>query len=186
MIFNLKNKNKKCLRLLSKSGEGFTIVEVLVSVGIISIVLLAIISFVLWMNYYNAKTRADREASENARRALSILVHEIREAKSIYAPTTTSSQLSLETTKYLPTGENYSFIDFFICDSALCMKKESNNPLLLTSDSVEVSSLQFSQILNGNTPSIQIDLTISYKNPNSASGNYSSASLTSTARLRSY
>ena len=166
--------------------RGFTIVEILVSVAIFSIVLLAIISFILWMNYYNAKTKADREVSENARRILNVMTYEVRGAKSVYTPTTTSNQLSLEITRYLPSGESYSFIDFFICGSALCMKKESQNPIILNSESVEISLLTFSEILNGTKPSVKINLTVNYKNPNNDSGNYASVSLTSTASLRRY
>lgn len=172
-------------KLLSNKN-GFTIVEILVSVGIFSIVLMAIVSFVLWMNYYNAKIKADGEVTENARRVLDIITYETRGAKGIYAPTTTPNQLSLETTKYLPVGESSAFIDFFLCGSAVCLKKESQNPIALTTDSVEVSSLSFSQILSETMSSVRIDLTINYKNQHSATGNYASASLTSTASLRSY
>lgn len=177
--------NVNCQRL-NVSKKGFTMVEIVVSLGIFSIVLLAIVSFILWMNYYSAKTKADREAAENARSILNIMTYEIRGAKSIYTPTTTSNQLSLETTRYLPAGQTSTFIDFFICGTALCLKKEFQSPIMLTSDSVNVSALSFSQIFNGSKPSIQINVTIDYKNSNNGTGNYASVSLTSTASLRSY
>ena len=119
---------------------------------------------------------------ENARRALEIITYEIKGAKSIYTPTTTSNQLSLETTRYLPIGENESFIDFFLCGSRLCLKKESQDPIFLTSDSVTVTQLEFIRIEG---PSVKINLTIDYGNPNDPK-RYSSASLTSTVSLRSY
>lgn len=170
----------------SMNKRGFTIVEILISLGIFSTILLSVISFVLWMNYYSAKTKADRETAENARRMMDIMTYEIKNAKSIYTPTTAFSQLSLETSKYLPEDEIAAFIDFFLCGSDLCLKKESQDPIVLNSGSVEVSSLSFSQILNGNRTSIQINLTVNYKNQNNASGNYASVSLTSTASPRSY
>ena len=170
----------------SKFKNGFTIVEIMVSIGIMSVVLIGIVSFVLWMSYYSAKTKADREAVDNARRTMDIMAYEIKSSKGIYTPTTTSSQLSLETAKYLPADETSTFIDFFICGSALCLKKESQNPIALTSDSVKVSSLLFTQIKNGSINSIQISLIIDYNNSNTGNGNYSSISLTSTATPRSY
>lgn len=177
--------NVNCQRS-NVSKKGFTIVEILVSLGIFSIVLLAIVSFILWMNYYSAKTKADREVADNARSILNIMTYEIGGAKSIYTPTTTSNQLSLETTRYLPQDESDTFIDFFLCGSALCLKKESQNPIVLTSDSVEISSLSFTQIVNATVTSIQINVTVSYKNANSATGNNASVNLVSTASLRSY
>src|SRR3989344_111906 len=138
--------------------KGFTIVEIVVSLGILSIILLVIISFILWANYYGAKTRADSEVLENARRVLDVITYEIRGAKSIYNPTTTSDQLSLETARYLPADEVSTFIDFFLCGAAVCFKKESQSPVVLNSDNVEISSISFNQ-LSGSNPSIKVNLT---------------------------
>lgn len=165
---------------------GFTLIEILVSVGIMGVVLIGIIAFALWMNYYSSKTKADREASENARRIMSIITYEIRGSKAIYSPTTASSQLSLETSRYLPTDETDTYIDFFLCDSNLCMKKESKDPFVLNSDSTSISSLTFTKITTGSRDSIQVSLTVGYKNQNTSNGNYASVSLTSTAALRNY
>lgn len=168
------------------NNRGITIVEILVGIGIISVIMLTIISLVMWINYYGSKTRAEREVFENARRALEAITHEIRGAKSVYSPTTTSNQLSLETTRYLPADENYTFVDFFICGTALCFKKELESPIAITSESVEVSSIQFYQVVNGSRTSVYVNLTVDYKNPNVGSGNYGSVSMTSAASLRSY
>ena len=112
---------------------GFSVIETLVSVAVFSIIMLAIMSFVFWANYSNSKAKAEGETLENAKRALEVITYEIRGAKSVYTPTTTANQLSLETLKYLPAGEDKTFIDFFLCGSAVCMKKESQNPVALTS-----------------------------------------------------
>lgn len=175
----------KC-QMLNVSEKGFSIVEVLVSTSIFSFILLVIISFFLSTNDFNSKAKSDSQALENARRVLDIITYEIRGAKSIYTPTTTANQLSLETIKYLPTDEITTYIDFFLCGSALCLKKESQNPVALNSDDVQIVSLSFSQALNGTKPSIQVNLTVNYNSPSSGATNYSSVNLTSTASLRSY
>lgn len=161
------------------SNLSFTLVEILVYIGVLVIILVAISSFLIWAIHSNTKTKVMRETLDNARRAMEIMNYEIREAKSIYTPTTTSTQLSLETIHYLPEGEKTSFIDFYLCGTQLCLKKESPNPITLTSDRVEVSNLVFSQIVTSGIPSIQINLQIDYKNQ-------ASITLTSTASLRSY
>jgi len=157
-------------------NKGFSLLEILVSVAIFAIILLAVLSFFLSMNDSNSKSTSDRESGENARRVLDEIVYEIRSAESIYTPTTTQNQLSLKTFRYLPSGETYTYIDFFLCGSAICLKKESQNPIALTPDSVKVTSLAFSQISGGGlaSPSLQVSLTVN------------STSLTSTVSLRSY
>jgi type II secretory pathway pseudopilin PulG len=169
-----------------KNSRGFTIIEAVIALAIIVLVLLAENSFLFWMLYYNAKAKANRETLENARRALDTITYEIRGSQSIYTPTTSQNQLSLETYRYVPSGENISFIDFFLCGTAICVKKEGQDPIPLTSDTIKVTSLQFQQLMNGLNLSIRVSLTADYKNPNSSTGNYSTINLSSSAALRSY
>lgn len=169
-----------------KINLGFSILEVLLSVVIFSIILLAVISFLFWITYSNSKTNADRESLENARRVLDIITSEIKKAKGIYTPTTTATQLSLETPDCSTPNENYTFIDFFLCGSALCLKKEYQSPISLTPDSIQVTNLEFLQILTNNESSVQINLTVSYNNPGNDPKSNSSVILTSTASLRNY
>ncbi len=126
------------------------------------------------------------ETLNNSQRAMEIMVYEIRGAKSIYSPTTTENQLSLETIRYLPAGEKTSFIDFYLCAESLCLKKESQNPTVLTSQEVKVTSLIFTQIITGSIPSLQIELEISYKNPENRPEYRAAVKLVSTASLRNY
>jgi len=162
--------------------EGFSLLEIVISVAFFSIILFAVVSIFLSMNNSNLKTTASREVSENVRMAIEKITYEIRSAKSIYTPTTTASQLSLETSQNLPSGEINSFVDFFLCGYAICFKAESEESVAITSDSVQVTNLTFSQISTGSQPSIQIEITAS-----AGSGeNYSLINMKSTASLRSY
>ena len=173
-------------QLRHKKNTGFTMIEVLISVGIFALILLMIVSVVFWMNYYNSKTKADSQVQENARRVMEVMAYEIKGAKGVYTSTTTSNQLSLETLHYLPNDETTTYIDFFLCGSAICLKKESQNPVTITSDTVQASSLQFIQITNGTSPSVKINLTLSNVNPVNDASHASSVNLTSTVALRSY
>lgn len=184
MLILLTGMIKKDLK--NKNYAGFSLVEVLISIAIFSMILLVVLSFFLSINASNSKTKADREAQENAKMALEKMTYEIRSAKSIYTPTTTSNQLSLETARYLPTGEISTFIDFFLCGSAICLKTESQDPIILTSSSVQVTSLEFTRLLNGTIPSVRIDLTVNYVNPSNSLNSSAVVNLTSTASLRNY
>ena len=166
--------------------KAFTLVEILVYIGIFFLVITIIISFVFWLVRSNTKLKVMREALDNANRVMEIITYETKGAKSIYTPTTSSNQLSLETTNYLSEGEETTYIDFYLCDSALCLKKESQNPVVLTSDSVEITNLVFTRIVSGQADSIQIDLTVNYKNPADRPEYRALVDLTSTASLRIY
>lgn len=166
--------------------KGFTLIEMLVYVAVLAILTLAISSFVLWTIRSNTKAKVMRETLDNARRAMEIMTYEIKEAESIYTPIATSSQISLETIKYLPNGETTTYIDFYLCDTRLCLKKESQDPIALTSERVEVNNLIFSQFVTASSSSVQINLGVNYKNPADRPEYQASVDLTSTVSLRSY
>lgn len=171
--------------------KGFTLAEILVYIGVMSIVILAVSSFFLWAVRSNAKSKAEIEVLESARRALGILTSEIREAKSIYFPTsafsTSTGQLSLETAKYPMPGEMAGFVDFYLCANRLCFKKEGQDPVALTSDKTEIENLEFIQVLATSTaPSIKINLKINYKNPLSKLELEAFVNLSSAASFRIY
>ena len=173
-----------------KSGAGITLIEMLVYIAALAIVTLAVSYFFLWAVRSNTKTKVMRETLDNARMAMETMAYETREAKSIYAPTSTfgshPGQISLETTKYLPTGEDKTtYIDFYLCGDRLCLKKEASlSPIALTSERVEVSNLVFSQIISGGAPSIQIDLTVNFKNTTGRPEYQAEVNLKSTVSLR--
>jgi len=171
----------------SKFQSSFTLLEILVYIGVFSIVMGVLISFIIWVTHSNIKAQAIRETSDNAREVLETMVYEIKTAKSVYIPTSTSTQLSLETLNYLPEGESFTYIDFFLCGTQICFKKESQIPVALTSDKVEIKDLNFTLIGNvTSTPSVQIALKADYKNPQNRPEYQASVNVTTTASLRSY
>lgn len=168
------------------TSRGFSLVELLVAIGILSLVLVMVLSLVFWMQYYHAKVKADKEVAESARRAMDTIIYEIRHATDVYVSTTSAGQLSLETTRYVPAGESVTFIDFFLCGTAVCMKKESQTPIALTPDAVEFTNLQFARVVNSTATSVTVTLQAQYKNANADSGNVASTTISSTASLRNY
>ena len=177
-------------RGLGYSHAGFTLLEVLVYIAILATVVLVISSFLIWAVRTNTKNKVMAETLDNARRTMEIMVYEIKEAESIYTLTsvfeTDPGQLSLETKKYLPVGETSTYIDFYLCENHLCLKKESQDTLSLTSDRVEVKNLIFNRIITNNIPSIQIDLKVDYKGITGRPEYQASVSLRSVVSLRSY
>jgi type II secretory pathway pseudopilin PulG len=166
--------------------KSFTMLEILIYIGVFLIVTTAILALVLWLVNANTKSKAMREVLTNARKSMELITREIKSAKTVYIPTTNSTQISLETLNYLPDGEDASYVDIYQCGPSICFKKESQNPEIITSASVNVTNLSFTQILTGSVSSFQVNLTVNYNNPSNRPEYQAQVSLTSTASLRGY
>jgi type II secretory pathway pseudopilin PulG len=168
------------------SQRGISLVEILVYIGVFSLIAVVIVSFVFWLIRSNIKAKVVRETLNNSKRIMELMTKEIREAESVYIPTTSSTQLSLKTIKHLASGEEISFIDFYLCGTRICLKKESQDPIFLSSENIEVNNLVFTQIASDQAANIQIDLGVNYKNPGDRPEYRALIDLTSSASLRSY
>ena len=166
-----------------KNQPGFTLVELLVYIATLAVIIVIVSNFLIFAIKSNNKSQAFQEVTDNGRMAMKAITYEIKEAKSIYIPTSNSAQLSLETTHYLQDGEETSYIDFFLCGTALCLKKESEDPISLTTERIIVNNLEFIQIA---ASSVQINLGINFKNPLNRPEYQAAIDLTSTASLRIY
>jgi len=167
--------------------EGFTLIEVLAYISVLVIIISCVVSLLFWAVGSASKSKAIREVSNNSKRALDVLGYEISGAKSVYGSTTNQTQLSLETAMYLPEGESNSYLDFYVSGGVLYMKKESQSPIPMTSDNVEIANILFSQIsTTANFPSIQISLEINYKNPSNRPEHSATIQSTSTFSFRNY
>ena len=166
------------------SQSGFTLLEIIIYFAVVSLVLLLTSSFIFYFMRADYQTQGNREVLDNARRALEIISFEVNGATGIYTPTTAATQLSLETPRYLPQVETTTYIDFFVCGTRLCLKKESQSPIFLTSDTVQVNSIAFTQISINGAMSIRTNLALQYKNTLGAL--QPAVTLYSTASLRKY
>ena len=165
--------------------KGFTIIEVIAYIAVLGIIGTSFSSVFLWGIKTYTKSQVMQETTWNAQRAMDIMEQEIRAAEDVYSPTTSVSQLSLETTRYTAPDHSTSFIDFFLCEEKLCFKKESQDPVVLTSNNVRVTQLSFQEVRTDPAiPSVRITLRVEYKNPNSRPELSSSLELSSVASVR--
>jgi prepilin-type N-terminal cleavage/methylation domain-containing protein len=179
--------------MIKRKGEksGFTLTEILVYISVSSIIILIVASFFLWTNRSSAKSKTLREVLNNSKRAMETMTYEIKHAESIYGPTSVFSsstgQLSLQTQNYAQQDETTSYVDFFICEDRLCLKKENQEPIVLTSEKVKINNLKFFRInTSTSTDSVQISLGINYVAPSNKPEYQASINTTSTISLRHY
>jgi type II secretory pathway pseudopilin PulG len=167
-------------------SRGFTLVEAIVYLAILIIIVGAVVNLLLFVFRSNVAVQATREVEANVQIVMDQFAKEIRAAGSIYTPTTSASQLSLETTNSLPAGETSTYIDFFLCGTRVCVKRESQLPQALTSEEVEITSLQFTEVRTGAISSFHIALDIEYVNPGNKPERDASMSTTTTISMRAY
>lgn len=174
---------------IGKLEKGFTLIEVLVYATLFVIIGGVVSAFFIQITNVAEGTRRSREALDSARRAMNVVTQEIRHATAVYTPTSdfvnNPGQLSLETTRDLPAQENTTYVDFYVDDEGIYIKRESQTEELITSEKVRVTSLSFTH-LNGTSSgeAVQINLTVEYIDP--TTGPALPVNLVATASLRSY
>lgn len=185
-MIDLGFKNKK-----TRQG-GFTLIELLIYTVILVVISLVSVSFFIQVVNVTETSRRSREALDNAKGALETITQEIRHADSIYTPTSkldTSlpnfGQLSLETSRDIPNDEESTYVDIYVDNERLYLRRESIPDQLITSKKVKVKDLQFGLLSDASSkPAVQVTLTVEYFDQ--AAGPSNSVTLTSTSTLRSF
>lgn len=187
----IKNsKQKGYLGRLNKGyGQGFTLIELLIYAVLLVVIGVVAVSFFIQVVNVTETSRRSREALDNARGAMNVIAQEVRHATSVYTPTSvldaTVGQLSLETTRDLPTDETSTYVDFYVDDERLFVKREGQVDQMFTSEKVRVNELRFSLLDDSSEkPAVRMTITVEYADP--ISGPTNSVTLTSTATLRAY
>ena len=168
--------------------QGFTLIEVLVYSTIFVIIGVVVSSYFIQIVNVTEVSRRSRESNDNAQRAMSVITQEIRHATAVYTSTsvftTNPGQLSLETPRDLPTDENTTYVDFYLDDEGIYLKREGQVEELITSEKVKVTNFTFTHLTGGVDSSVQVNLTIEYKD--ATPGPKTPVTLTQTASLRAY
>lgn len=147
MTYNKKNKN----------ARGFSLIEAVVYIGLIAIIVSTAIYFLTNIFSVYGKIYAQKEVAANIQSALDTIIQEIKFGKSIYTSTSVfasdSGQISIETSQNPPTGETKAYVDFYLDNGRIYMKKESQSALPLTSNQVKINKLRLTNLSpGGNAP----------------------------------
>jgi len=161
--------------------KGFTLIELLIYAAAFVVVITLLTSFVFNLIKAQAKIRISKEVIDNSQRAMDIMLWEIRHAQDIYTPTSFfdshPGQLSLKTKQNTPLGEETTYLDFYLdINNRLCLKRESNEAIPLTSEKVKINNLVFNYLTASSSQSIKIELSAVY--------NQATTTLISSASLR--
>lgn len=101
-----------------------------------------VVGLVLQLLSGGFRSARSREVVSSITTALGAMRYEATFAKAVYAPTSVfgsaASQLSLRTGANPPAGEQVTFVDFYVDNGRLFMKREAENARALTNERVSV------------------------------------------------
>lgn len=167
-----KNKQSLILR-----NSGFTLIEIILYVGIIAIIFAAIMSFALTVINNGSKSAVQQEVYSNARFISEKIKYEIRRASGI----TNVSANSITLTNLAP--DSSTVID--LVSGKVQINKNDSGAINLNSDGTTISDLSFTNntFVDNKTKNISFTLTVT---ANGVRQEYqSSISLRSSAEIRS-
>jgi Tfp pilus assembly protein PilV len=153
---------------------GFTFIETIVYLAIVSVVLVSIIGFSQRIISARNKSRTIEEVQQNVRFAWERMSQDVRNSSSVASDSTLAS--NLVSGGFLHLAQDTVDVYYEITNNQL-----TRNDVALTSDQLEVENFTVTSISDS---SYKIDLQIKYKNPNNWVDYDWDVDLTTTLNLR--
>jgi len=149
------------MKLAIKKHNGFTFVELVIYIGLLSIVVGGAILFAWDIIYAHAKSQTQWEVNQNLRLAAKRILFEIRNASNINSINTTSISLANSDLSRNPTVISFNTSRISIDYGPTSPACPAASPCPLTSNQITVSNLSFTDLSFGNSKNIFFTITIS-------------------------
>lgn len=155
------------MRTLAKHRSGFTLIEALIYIAIVSMVVTGLVLFSISISNTRTKTYVVQEVQANTRTALDIIERRIRGALGIdLASSTLGSDPGVLILRMSDAQKDPTVINLDADDGFLMITEGSNATLPLTSNKVIVTNLVFTDLTaSSSRESIRIEMTIAFDNP---------------------
>lgn len=141
-------------------SKAFTLIEVLIYIAIIGLMASSFIFFSLAVSNSRFKNYAVQEVQANSRVALDLIAQKIRLAEDVIVPVEGDSSGVL----ILDMPDPEANLTFSINDGVLVLAKGTADPVSITSDEVNVSSLIFTNVTeSGKRENIKVEIMIEYR-----------------------
>ncbi len=157
---------------MKKEFKGFTLIEVLLYLAMLSVFIVVISSFWQGLMDITEKGKAMNTVNTEGQFIMTKILQGIRESESINAPIAGNSALTLNVT-FLDVSKNPTIIEF---NSGNLRLSEGITPFAsLNSGEVVVSNVSFTNNTGLNSKGlVRVQFTVNYKNPDGRSNlNYS-------------
>jgi len=144
--------------LNKKKQKGFSLIEIILYLGLLSIILTVLAVFFQEEIFLKAKINDKVEIVDNGQFALNKIVWYLKQAESLNAPAVSQSQNTLSL-NLADSAQNP--VIFYVENNVLKIKIANNEPVALTNERVKVSEITFSNFAFANQePIIQIKLQL--------------------------
>lgn len=157
------------MKRLKPCREGFTVIEMLVYAALFAVLSLLLVRSMLGIHSAYRKLQHERDVASAARSVATTLAREVRAAERIYTPTSLfdvpNGQISLKTSLEPSFGEADTYIDFYLDNGRLYLKREGAAAIPLTSEAVRVGEFRASRLALGEREALRIAVQISARSP---------------------
>lgn len=143
-----------------KNKKGFTLIEIIVYLGILAMIVTAFISFSLAVSNVKTKIYVTQAVNSAIRDSLELISQKVKVTEELALPLVgeSDSNLALD----MPAGD--ADIVFSLVDGVLYMGEDLNTPVAVTSDEVLISELVFSNISKKNSrDSVEVYIKANYR-----------------------
>jgi len=148
--------------MTKQNKKGFTLVELLIYLGIVSGLLIVAGAFTWSIIKGSVKTSCLREVQQNGRLAMEVITREIKAASGINSPL---AGLSENTLSLVMSDSSLNPTVFELSNDQILLSQGVDGPYALTTDQVLVSTLNFTNLSYVDTPgTIRIEMTLDYNN----------------------
>lgn len=144
-------------RLRPGLRRGFTLIELIVFVGITTLTLIVLIQALASMLTVREKTKLSADVQQSVRAAMERIGMSIMNATSLVAAD--SDILSIGGSPGIGGESATAAVQYYRCGSAICAQEEGGSAAALTPSSVNVSSLSFSNLSNGTPGTVKVSIT---------------------------
>lgn len=159
----MKQEIVNFLNLIKKKNTGFTLIELMLYIGIVSIFIVIVFQFVFMFIDARTKNQTISEVENQGAQALNQITQIIRNSQDINSPAKGSSATSLSL-DVLDPAKDPTIIE--LVSGILRIKEGSGDYINLTNDYITVSNLSFQNVSkNKNKGIIKINFTINFNNP---------------------
>jgi len=155
-------------------NQGFTFIEILIYLAIVSVFLVTAVHFTLDIIFSKAKSQSMREVQQNSRFVISRITQEIKAASDINLEQSVfDSHPGVLSLQMAEAEKNPTVFD--TSDGILRITQVTSSPDNLTTNQVEIANLIFTNLGPvAGRKNIGINLTIQFKNPERKEFNASS------------
>lgn len=182
--FNIIRESKNRIDPLTsipKNGGGFTLIEFIIYIGLVVVILVLMAGFLWNIVFGDIKETSYQEVQQNGRFVLTKMTQEIKKATGINNPSPGNSDNILSLSM---ADANLDPTIFDVSEGILRITQGTTGPYELTSDRVNVSNIQFTNLSYENTPgTVRIEIEIEHLNPSNSVEYQASINLNSSVTL---